>query len=319
MLKIESRPIANKKFEYFFYADISGNMKDEKSLQDRARFSQKIAEYLMAQRPIITVDTGDIPYYFTHGKNAYILKTLSVEQLGGVLQQIEMDMDEAKANLTLLCIDFGFYSYFQNHMNILMFGVFEDDTKALFSTIVENYPVVLVGIGFILIFVFIYLLTICITLFFVHIADKTRERTIRIVLLFLSILVPSCIGGLRDLSVGKDVLLYGTEFFQYAKSCDSIRELFENMDSTEYGYFLLNYLCARFCNNIHFFLWFSEFFKLSLMIATVWFFRKKVSSSIIIFSYMIFFWILGLSMLRQSLALSLCIYSLTFYYNKKLI
>ncbi|MBQ7792677.1 MAG: bifunctional chorismate mutase/prephenate dehydratase, partial [Clostridia bacterium] len=30
MLKIESRPIANKKFEYFFYADISGNMKDEK-------------------------------------------------------------------------------------------------------------------------------------------------------------------------------------------------------------------------------------------------------------------------------------------------
>ena len=68
---------------------------DEKSLQDRARFSQKIAEYLMAQRPIITVDTGDIPYYFTHGKNAYILKTLSVEQLGGVLQQIEMDMDEA--------------------------------------------------------------------------------------------------------------------------------------------------------------------------------------------------------------------------------
>ena len=61
--------------------------------------------------------------------------------------------------VTLLCIDFGFYSYFQNHMNILMFGVFEDDTKALFSTIAENYPVVLVGIGFILIFVFVYFLT----------------------------------------------------------------------------------------------------------------------------------------------------------------
>ena len=38
--------------------------------------------------------------------------------------------------VTLLCVDFGFYSYFQNHMNILMFGVFEDDTQALFSTIV---------------------------------------------------------------------------------------------------------------------------------------------------------------------------------------
>ncbi len=61
--------------------------------------------------------------------------------------------------ITLLCIDFGFYSYFQNHMNILMFGVFEDDTQALFSTIAENYPVVWVGIGFILIFAFIYFLT----------------------------------------------------------------------------------------------------------------------------------------------------------------
>ena len=61
--------------------------------------------------------------------------------------------------VVLLCIDFGFYSYFQNHMNILMFGVFEDDTAALFSTISENYPVVLVGIGFISIFVFIYFLS----------------------------------------------------------------------------------------------------------------------------------------------------------------
>ena len=61
--------------------------------------------------------------------------------------------------ITLLCIDFGFYSYFQNHMNILMFGIFEDDTQALFSTLAENYPLFLVAIGFILIFVFVYFLT----------------------------------------------------------------------------------------------------------------------------------------------------------------
>lgn len=60
--------------------------------------------------------------------------------------------------VTLLCVDFGFYSYFQNHMNILMFGVFEDDTQALFSTIAENYPVFWVGLGFISIFVILYFL-----------------------------------------------------------------------------------------------------------------------------------------------------------------
>jgi hypothetical protein len=51
---------------------------------------------------------------------------------------------------SLLCIDFGFYSYFKNHINILIFGVFEDDTKALASTIYDNYPVFLVLLGFIL-------------------------------------------------------------------------------------------------------------------------------------------------------------------------
>jgi phosphoglycerol transferase MdoB-like AlkP superfamily enzyme len=52
-----------------------------------------------------------------------------------------------------LCVDFGFYSYFQNHINILIFGFFEDDTKALISTIYENYNVFLIFSGFILIFV----------------------------------------------------------------------------------------------------------------------------------------------------------------------
>jgi len=61
--------------------------------------------------------------------------------------------------ILILCIDFGFYSYFQNHINILIFGVFEDDTKALFSTLAKNYPLALVAAGFIAVFVVIYFLS----------------------------------------------------------------------------------------------------------------------------------------------------------------
>ena len=61
--------------------------------------------------------------------------------------------------VSLLCIDFGFYSYFKNHINILIFGVFEDDTKALASTIYDNYPVFLVLLGFISLYVIIYFIT----------------------------------------------------------------------------------------------------------------------------------------------------------------
>ncbi|WP_237910986.1 LTA synthase family protein [Aliarcobacter butzleri] len=41
----------------------------------------------------------------------------------------------------LLCADFGFYSYFKDHINVLFFGLFEDDTSALLETFWENYNV----------------------------------------------------------------------------------------------------------------------------------------------------------------------------------
>jgi phosphoglycerol transferase MdoB-like AlkP superfamily enzyme len=37
--------------------------------------------------------------------------------------------------------DYGFYSFFQDHINILFFGLFEDDTKAVITSIWKNYNV----------------------------------------------------------------------------------------------------------------------------------------------------------------------------------
>jgi hypothetical protein len=41
----------------------------------------------------------------------------------------------------ILICDLGFYSFFQDHINILFFGFIEDDTIALLNTIWKNYPV----------------------------------------------------------------------------------------------------------------------------------------------------------------------------------
>jgi phosphoglycerol transferase MdoB-like AlkP superfamily enzyme len=59
----------------------------------------------------------------------------------------------------LLCVDFGFYSYFKNHLNILIFGIFEDDTAALFSTLAENYNLPLTVLGFGTVIVAVYILS----------------------------------------------------------------------------------------------------------------------------------------------------------------
>src|SRR5665647_1653564 len=46
---------------------------DKDSIQDKARFSQKIAEYIATERPIITSDVGEISNYFENKKNAIIV------------------------------------------------------------------------------------------------------------------------------------------------------------------------------------------------------------------------------------------------------
>ena len=46
---------------------------DPDSLQDKARFSQKIAEYVASARPIITSEVGEIPYYFKNRESAMIV------------------------------------------------------------------------------------------------------------------------------------------------------------------------------------------------------------------------------------------------------
>ncbi|MCB4792034.1 MAG: sulfatase-like hydrolase/transferase [Elusimicrobia bacterium] len=69
----------------------------------------------------------------------------------------------------IIITDFGFYLYFKNHINILIFGIFEDDTKALFSTIYQSYPIIKAVVGFL---VFIILVNFIIRYFVGSIKDE---------------------------------------------------------------------------------------------------------------------------------------------------
>lgn len=68
---------------------------DGNNEQDKARFSQKIAEYLSVKRPIITNYVGDIPIYFKGRKNAYIYNDFNVNVLASILSHIENNPIEA--------------------------------------------------------------------------------------------------------------------------------------------------------------------------------------------------------------------------------
>jgi phosphoglycerol transferase MdoB-like AlkP superfamily enzyme len=61
--------------------------------------------------------------------------------------------------LTMFCVDFNFYSYFQDHINILVFGLFEDDTMSLIKTFYQNYNLFLIGICIISFYVTIFFIS----------------------------------------------------------------------------------------------------------------------------------------------------------------
>lgn len=70
--------------------------------------------------------------------------------------------------------DFGFYSYFKDHINILYFGLFEDDTYALLVTMWQNYNIPLMVI---LISLFIFILYLFIKKQFIKIGKFDYDNT----------------------------------------------------------------------------------------------------------------------------------------------
>lgn len=49
--------------------------------------------------------------------------------------------------ILITAFDLIYYSYFQDHLNIMIFGFFEDDTSALIRTLWKNYPVIWSAVG----------------------------------------------------------------------------------------------------------------------------------------------------------------------------
>lgn len=117
-------------------------------------------------------------------------------------------------------------------------------------------------------------------------------------------------GGLRDTSIGIDLRVYGVEYFYYALFSNSFSDLIRNSPTSEYGYIILNYICSLLSTEINFFLFISEFIKISLVCIVAVYFKDSLNGAILISGYLLFFYFGGYSLLRQQLALCICLVSL---------
>lgn len=53
--------------------------------------------------------------------------------------------------LTLIIIDYFFYQFFQSHINLLFFGIFNDDTTAVLTSVWTDYPLLSIGLVYVVV------------------------------------------------------------------------------------------------------------------------------------------------------------------------
>lgn len=131
--------------------------------------------------------------------------------------------------------------------------------------------------------------------------------------LLIAILVPTLFEGLRDDVVGDDMLAYGGDWFFYMDENEKPLSMLEFAQTPEYAYHLLIYVCKKISQNINVFLTACALIKMSAVTLFAYRMRRQLSSIHFLFSYYCFFYVLGFSMMRQGIAVAICIYSLVYF------
>lgn len=151
--------------------------------------------------------------------------------------------------------------------------------------------------------------------------DSPQNAILAQSLVFVSMLIPSILSGLRDLSVGSDTSGYGISVFDYCCSLPSF-SFWRSLGSTtkpdiELGYYLFNYIISRFTSN-----YFWPFFILSFI--TILFFYLSIKAltasqylPIGMLLFYFFYYNESLNLMRQTLAASIVLFGFTYLLKTK--
>jgi len=164
---------------------------------------------------------------------------------------------------------------------------------------------------------------------FLLIGNNLKNQKINKICIFLGLLLPCIIAGLRNYSVGTDIKVYllplyneahnFNQYFMYIKS--TIITGYNNsvvyVSSYDYGFTFLVYLIARTVNNFQFLLLTIE----ATIIFPMYFGSKKIfhdnkSIAMFILVYLFFFYAIGLNAMRQMMSLSIFFYGFCCYFSK---
>lgn len=161
----------------------------------------------------------------------------------------------------------------------------------------------------------IYIITFLVSYFLIYKSKKTTNKTCQYFLEIIAILVLSLLAGLRHITIGTDVKVYVLPVFDSIK-IDGFFGVFTNWPEIEIGYKLLNYFVRLFTNSYAVIMFIIQF----IIIFFTYYGIKRIFKNNYhnIFIIMLFlFFNNSLNMVRQSISLALCIYSIKYLEDKK--
>lgn len=161
--------------------------------------------------------------------------------------------------------------------------------------------------------------TFLISVAFIAASIKYRRKIIHKPLVFMALLIPALLAGLRDFSIGNDVMLYGNYWFERATNYNSLVEYLKKAleHSIDSGYASINYLCSLISKDAHFFYFIYALLQMIVLYFAIKDYNKMISVPFAFFVYFFTYYNSSLNILRQIMAILLVLLSYRFVFEKK--
>ena len=170
-----------------------------------------------------------------------------------------------------------------------------------------------------------YFVTYSTTFLIVWILEKQRRikntTALAVCFLFIAAVILALLAAFRADTIGTDVQTYVIRFFEGAKTYNSFKGYlsFYPLDYVEPGYKLFNYIVSRFTSDIRVLHFCIALFDLFFVLAYLWENRTKVSISIGLLVYMLMIYNICFNVVRQTMAICVCLYAFNSARDRKIV
>lgn len=169
----------------------------------------------------------------------------------------------------------------------------------------------------------IYICVFILSITFTYFAEKSRNKINFILCSVVAILFPSILAGIRDSGIGTDTQVYVDSSWYIIETYANqpitifIKDILNGDVQLEIAYNLIGYCIAFLGGNIHWFYFILNFIVLLFVYLTINDNKHNASMSLMMFVFLFTFYNISLNLVRQSLALSICLYAYKYIEKKQ--